>query len=191
MVKIGKECACVYFKYSIRDQASSWLERLPAGSITTWEDPTTRFLAQLFPSGRTAKLRNDILMFQQHQGKSLFEAWTCFKDLLQKVPHYSIDLWLQAEEKEREREGNPEDTNTMAHNEEQRNTSQLELKDTTAIGNLGPNKDDERIEWLDVEEPLYLVDTSEESVYESLINEMPKCSLNYDFRIKKGDPRNL
>ncbi|GKC63755.1 hypothetical protein Tco_1096353 [Tanacetum coccineum] len=55
----------------------------------------------------------------------------------------------------------------------------------------GYNKDDEGIEWLDVEEPLDLVDTSEESVYESLIKEMPKCSLNYDFRIKKGDPRNL
>ncbi|GKF66973.1 zinc finger, CCHC-type containing protein [Tanacetum coccineum] len=45
------------------DFASNWLERLPAGSITTWEDLTTRFLAQFFPSGRTAKLRNDILMF--------------------------------------------------------------------------------------------------------------------------------
>ncbi|GJX35064.1 zinc finger, CCHC-type containing protein [Tanacetum coccineum] len=44
---------------------------------------------------RTAKLRNDILMFQQHHGKSLSEAWTRFKDLLQKVPHHGIDLWLQ------------------------------------------------------------------------------------------------
>ncbi|GJV82822.1 MAK10-like protein [Tanacetum coccineum] len=65
------------------------------GSITTWEDLTTRFLAQFFPPGRTAKLRNDILMFQQHQGESLSEAWTRFKDLLQKVPHHGIDLWLQ------------------------------------------------------------------------------------------------
>ncbi|GJU15871.1 zinc finger, CCHC-type containing protein [Tanacetum coccineum] len=54
------------------------------GSITTWEDLTTRFLAQFFPPGRTAKLRNDILMFQQHHGESLSEAWTRFKDLLQK-----------------------------------------------------------------------------------------------------------
>nr|GEV15140.1 reverse transcriptase domain-containing protein [Tanacetum cinerariifolium] len=44
---------------------------------------------------RTAKLCNDILMFQQHHGESLSEAWTRFKDLLQKVPHHSIDLWLQ------------------------------------------------------------------------------------------------
>ncbi|GJX80936.1 putative reverse transcriptase domain-containing protein [Tanacetum coccineum] len=61
------------------------------------EDLTTRFLAQFFPSGRTVKLRNDILMFQQHHGESLSEAWTRFKDLLQKVPHYGIDLWLQVQ----------------------------------------------------------------------------------------------
>ncbi|GJZ92847.1 zinc finger, CCHC-type containing protein [Tanacetum coccineum] len=59
------------------------------GSITTREDLTTRFLAQFFPLGRTSKLRNDILMFQQHHGESLSEAWTRFKDLLQKVPHHA------------------------------------------------------------------------------------------------------
>ncbi|GKD33310.1 zinc finger, CCHC-type containing protein [Tanacetum coccineum] len=81
------------FQFSLRDQASNWLKRLPTGSITTWEDLTTRFLAQFFPPGRTVKLRNDILMFQQHR-ESLSEAWTYFKDLLQKVPHHGIDRWL-------------------------------------------------------------------------------------------------
>nr|GEZ91215.1 MAK10-like protein [Tanacetum cinerariifolium] len=33
------------FQFSLRDQASNYLEHLPAGSITTWEDLTTRFLA--------------------------------------------------------------------------------------------------------------------------------------------------
>ncbi|GJR99803.1 zinc finger, CCHC-type containing protein [Tanacetum coccineum] len=88
------------FQFSLRDQASNWLERLLAVFITTWEDLTTRFLAQFFPPGRTAKLRNDILMFQQHHGESLSEAWTRFKDLLQKVPHQGINLWLQAAIKE-------------------------------------------------------------------------------------------
>ncbi|GKC50045.1 hypothetical protein Tco_1072790, partial [Tanacetum coccineum] len=92
---------------------------------------------------------------------------------------------------ERGREGNLEDTNTMAHNKEQRDAPQLELKDTTAINNLGPNRNNDGIEWIDVEESLDIVDTSEESVYELLIEEMPICSLNYDFRIKKGDLRNL
>ncbi|GJX76745.1 zinc finger, CCHC-type containing protein [Tanacetum coccineum] len=76
------------FQFSLRNQASNWLERLPAGSISTWKDLTTRFLAQFFPPGRTAKLCNDILMFQQHQGESLSEGWTRFKDSLLKVPHH-------------------------------------------------------------------------------------------------------
>ncbi|GJT80102.1 zinc finger, CCHC-type containing protein [Tanacetum coccineum] len=80
------------FQFSFHDQASNWIEGHPVGSISTWEDLTTRFLAQFFPSRRTAKLQDNILMFQQHQGESLFEAWTCFKDLLQKVPHHGIDL---------------------------------------------------------------------------------------------------
>ncbi|GJS97008.1 zinc finger, CCHC-type containing protein [Tanacetum coccineum] len=79
------------------DTICNWLERLSAGSITTWEDLINRFLAQFFPPGRTAKLCNDILMFQQHQGQSLSEAWTRLKDLLQKVPRHGIDLWLQVQ----------------------------------------------------------------------------------------------
>ncbi|GKD55555.1 zinc finger, CCHC-type containing protein [Tanacetum coccineum] len=85
------------FQFSLRNQASNWLERLPAGSISTWEDLTTRFLAKFFPPGRTVKLRNDIMMFQQHQGESLSKACYRFKDLLPKVPRHGIDLWLQVQ----------------------------------------------------------------------------------------------
>ncbi|GJY29423.1 MAK10-like protein [Tanacetum coccineum] len=67
------------------------------GSISTWEDLTTSFFAHFFPPGRTAKLCNDILMFQQHHGECLSEAWTRFKDLLQTFPHHGIDLWLQVQ----------------------------------------------------------------------------------------------
>ncbi|GJR40271.1 zinc finger, CCHC-type containing protein [Tanacetum coccineum] len=63
----NREMTCLYlFQFSLRDQASNWLERLLEGSISNWEDLTTRFIAQFFPLGRTAKLQNDILMFQQH-----------------------------------------------------------------------------------------------------------------------------
>nr|GEV88540.1 zinc finger, CCHC-type [Tanacetum cinerariifolium] len=82
------------FQFSLRDQVSNWLERLLTRSITTWEDLTTRFLAHFFPPRRTAKLHNDILMFRQHHGESLLEAWTRFKDLLQKVPYHGIDRYF-------------------------------------------------------------------------------------------------
>ncbi|GJZ37756.1 MAK10-like protein [Tanacetum coccineum] len=76
------------FQFSLRDQASNWLERLPARSITTWEDLTTRFLAQLFQPGRTKKLRNDILIrtIDQSAGDKLRdrnakESWALLEDL--------------------------------------------------------------------------------------------------------------
>nr|GEU43042.1 zinc finger, CCHC-type [Tanacetum cinerariifolium] len=36
-------------------------------------------------------------MFQQRHRESLSEAWTHFKDLLQKVHHHGIDLWLKVQ----------------------------------------------------------------------------------------------
>ncbi|GJY57342.1 hypothetical protein Tco_0456457 [Tanacetum coccineum] len=36
-------------------------------------------------------------MFQKHHGESISKAWTHFKDLLQKVPHHGVDLWLQVQ----------------------------------------------------------------------------------------------
>ncbi|GJS16511.1 MAK10-like protein [Tanacetum coccineum] len=255
-------------------------------SITTWEDLITYFVTQFFPLGMTAKLCNDILMFQQHHGESLSEAWTRFKDLLQKVPHHGIDLWLQVQifydhvnpvrrrTIDQSTGGRLHDRNaeaswallddlTLYENESWNgprdfakpvkaialpqhvpSTSDLrliELKNQvqclieahlapmqpTQVNKIttlyeicsgphdtqycmedpeqafvkyassrtdearGPDMNDKGIEWLYVKEPLDLVDTSEELVYESLIKEMPKCLLNYDFRIKKGDPRNL
>nr|GEV21952.1 MAK10-like protein [Tanacetum cinerariifolium] len=75
------------------DQASNWLERLPTGSISTWEDLTARFLAQLFPSRMTIKLQNDILIFQQHQEDLALddnENWNDLKDFAKPVKAISL-----------------------------------------------------------------------------------------------------
>ncbi|GKB27811.1 hypothetical protein Tco_0867212 [Tanacetum coccineum] len=64
------------------------LNLLSIGSISTWEDLTTCFLAQFFLPGRTAKLQNDILMLQQHQAggklhdKNAEESWALLEDLI-------------------------------------------------------------------------------------------------------------
>nr|GFC56897.1 zinc finger, CCHC-type [Tanacetum cinerariifolium] len=49
------------FCFSLCDPAINLLDRLPAGSISTWDDLTTHFLAQFFPPGRTAKLQKRYL----------------------------------------------------------------------------------------------------------------------------------
>ncbi|GJV74688.1 hypothetical protein Tco_1506272 [Tanacetum coccineum] len=110
-----------------------------------------------------------------------------------KNPKLNVNSTSLPKEDEQEEKGNLENTNTVECKEEQRDTPQPELKDPTDIDKIVTSRNDEKreIEWVDVEEPLDLVDTCEESIYESLIREMPKCLLNYDCRIKKGDPRNL
>ncbi|GJU44008.1 zinc finger, CCHC-type containing protein [Tanacetum coccineum] len=60
-VETRKSTRLRLFQFSLQDQAIKWLERLPAGSISTWEDLTTRFLAQFFPSRRT--LNFEMTMF--------------------------------------------------------------------------------------------------------------------------------
>ncbi|GKC02007.1 zinc finger, CCHC-type containing protein [Tanacetum coccineum] len=95
MVKIGKEHAYVYFNFP-------YAIKLAIGLNVFQQDPSPhgRILLHVslfssFHQKGPQKLRNDILMFQQHHGESLSEAWTRFKDLLRKVPHHGIDLWLQ------------------------------------------------------------------------------------------------
>ncbi|GJT89498.1 hypothetical protein Tco_1078343 [Tanacetum coccineum] len=57
--------------------------------------PTNPF--QNLPRNTTFPFQNNILMFQQHQDESLYDAWTRFKNLIQRVPHHGLDLWSLAQ----------------------------------------------------------------------------------------------
>ena len=63
-----------HFPFSLRDKAKSWLNSLPPGFITTWDDLAHKFLAKYFPQVKTSKMRNDITSFMQYESKSLYEA---------------------------------------------------------------------------------------------------------------------
>ncbi|KAI3776355.1 hypothetical protein L1987_46133 [Smallanthus sonchifolius] len=76
-------------------KSHEWINSLPTGSITTWDDLAQQFLSKYFPPAKTAKLRNDITTFTQDDGESLYEAWECFKDMLRKIPHHVLEVWLQ------------------------------------------------------------------------------------------------
>ncbi|KAK5836068.1 hypothetical protein PVK06_011815 [Gossypium arboreum] len=51
------------FPFSLRNKAKQWLNSLPRGSITTWEQMTEEFLLKYFLPAKTSKLRNDISSF--------------------------------------------------------------------------------------------------------------------------------
>ncbi|XP_073300504.1 uncharacterized protein [Primulina huaijiensis] len=82
------------FPFSLRDKAKSWLNCLPAGSITTWDDMAKAFLLKYFPPSKTMKLRADITTFSQFEQESLYEAWERYKDLLRRCPHHELPLGL-------------------------------------------------------------------------------------------------
>ncbi|GJX56378.1 MAK10-like protein [Tanacetum coccineum] len=72
---------------------------LPVGNnvhdpITTWRIFTTHFLSSILSSGKEpANFAYDYPDVPTTSGESLSEAWTSFKDLLQKSsPHHGIDL---------------------------------------------------------------------------------------------------
>ncbi|XP_017970395.1 PREDICTED: uncharacterized protein LOC108660654 [Theobroma cacao] len=85
------------FPFSLRDKAKNWLNSLPNGFITTWEELAQKFLSKFFSPAKTAKLRNDITSFTQFDGESLYEAWERFKEPLQRCPHHELPDWLQVQ----------------------------------------------------------------------------------------------
>ncbi|XP_076945505.1 uncharacterized protein LOC143616596 [Bidens hawaiensis] len=58
------------FPFSLEGRASSWLENLPPGSITTWENLQAEFLKKYFPPSKASRLRDQI-----YECESLFESF--------------------------------------------------------------------------------------------------------------------
>ncbi|GKB60074.1 hypothetical protein Tco_0916260 [Tanacetum coccineum] len=85
------------FQFSLRDQASNWLERLPAGSIATWEDLTYLFSLLILPPWEGQEnCRNDNPNFlTTSRRKPIRSMELRFKDLLQQVPTTWHRSWLQ------------------------------------------------------------------------------------------------
>ncbi|KAD3336478.1 hypothetical protein E3N88_31997 [Mikania micrantha] len=85
------------FPFSLEDKAITWLESLPTGSITTWDEMQEMFLTKYFPPAKTARLRSLIHSFQQEEGESFFTTWERFKELLNKCPHHGLENWALVE----------------------------------------------------------------------------------------------
>ncbi|GKC05636.1 hypothetical protein Tco_0997246 [Tanacetum coccineum] len=68
------------FQFSLRDQASNWLERLPAGSITTWEDLITHLNFYDHVSFHL-KCKIDRAAGGKLRNKNAKESWALLEDL--------------------------------------------------------------------------------------------------------------
>ncbi|KAK5770379.1 hypothetical protein PVK06_046529 [Gossypium arboreum] len=95
---VSDDAICLQlFPFSLRNKDKQWLNSLPRGLITTWEQMIEKFLLKYFPLAKTAKLRNDISFVVQMDLETLYNAWERYKDLLKRYPHYGLPLWLQVQ----------------------------------------------------------------------------------------------
>ncbi|XP_075500193.1 uncharacterized protein LOC142538778 [Primulina tabacum] len=85
------------FPFSLRDQARGWLQSLPLGSITTWQELATKFLAKYFPPAKSAQLKIEIITFRHTDLEQLYEACDRYKELLRKCPNHGFEDWVQIE----------------------------------------------------------------------------------------------
>ncbi|XP_059289056.1 uncharacterized protein LOC132042546 [Lycium ferocissimum] len=78
------------FPYSLTGEATAWLDDLPSGSITTWEELTEAFLKKFFPPSRMLQLRDEINNFRQLPDEALHETWIRFKKKVKSCPKHGL-----------------------------------------------------------------------------------------------------
>ena len=81
------------FPFSLKDKAKAWLNSLPTGTITSWNQLVNKFLGKFFPMSKTDALRREISDFYQTEGEQFYECWERFNDLLLKCPHHGFETW--------------------------------------------------------------------------------------------------
>ena len=56
------------FPFSLKDKAKAWLNSLHAGSLSTWNELSNKFLTKFFPISKTNALRREISDFLSKRG---------------------------------------------------------------------------------------------------------------------------
>nr|GEY62499.1 reverse transcriptase domain-containing protein [Tanacetum cinerariifolium] len=78
------------FPHSLTHHATTWFDRLPRNSITTFEQMAKMFLEKYFPPSMVTKLRNEITNFHQRPDESLFKACECYKLSNDHYPNHNM-----------------------------------------------------------------------------------------------------
>ncbi|GAU38817.1 hypothetical protein TSUD_163920 [Trifolium subterraneum] len=83
------------FKLSLTGRAKDWIDTLPSGTITSWDELELKFRERYFPIHKFLERRNDITNFEQGDSESLYDAWERFKLCLKKCPKHGLDNHAQ------------------------------------------------------------------------------------------------
>ncbi|XP_057741438.1 uncharacterized protein LOC130960146 [Arachis stenosperma] len=67
------------FPFSLKNEAAQWLETMPQGSITSWDELVTKFLTKFSSSQQNIKMKEGIQPFIQGKEEPLFKPWERYK----------------------------------------------------------------------------------------------------------------
>ena len=83
---------CTLFPFYLEGKAARWLESLPTGTLTTWEQVRAVFLSHYFyTKSKTAALRHKISNFKQKADKPFYDAWERYKEYRREYPHHGFE----------------------------------------------------------------------------------------------------
>ncbi|XP_048623789.1 uncharacterized protein LOC106384712 [Brassica napus] len=82
---------CTLFPFSLEGKASHWLQSLPTGSLTSWDQVRSAFLSHFHTKSKTAALRHKISNFKQKSDEPFHEAWERYKEYQRECPHHGFD----------------------------------------------------------------------------------------------------
>ncbi|GJX78260.1 putative reverse transcriptase domain-containing protein [Tanacetum coccineum] len=79
------------FPITLKGKARLWINRLSAGSITTWDLLKNAFLSRYHPLSQIIRQTRAIRNFRQECNEPLHLAWERFEDLLYNCPEHKIN----------------------------------------------------------------------------------------------------
>ncbi|GJX40303.1 reverse transcriptase domain-containing protein [Tanacetum coccineum] len=79
------------FHMTLKGLALRWINKLPAGLVTTWDLLEKAFIRQYCPPFKTAKKLEIICNFKQEIDETLYHAWKRYNDLLFKCPQHDLN----------------------------------------------------------------------------------------------------
>ncbi|XP_076949774.1 uncharacterized protein LOC143622546 [Bidens hawaiensis] len=94
IANVTRASICLHlFPFSLEGRASSWLENLPPGSITTWDELQAEFLKKKFRPSKASRFRDQICSFRMEPDEPYPWAWERFHNLLSRCPQHGLLEW--------------------------------------------------------------------------------------------------
>ncbi|GJR59975.1 hypothetical protein Tco_1502137 [Tanacetum coccineum] len=81
---------CV-FPITLTGVAKRWVDRLPSGTVNSWDLLKKAFIQRYCPQSKTTKQLEEIWNFKQEGDKTLYQALERYNDLLYKCPTHDIN----------------------------------------------------------------------------------------------------